>query len=134
MSASTPEEVLQDVAALRWVPIVPGIDFRLLFASGETGRWTVLFRCQPGSFFPAHKHYGAGEYFVIQGLMEYRMGSAPAGTWGYEPLGTVHEMTKFPQYTELLFTNFGPVAFLKDDGSVLAMLDHAHLEQLARAQ
>lgn len=134
MSASTPEEVLQDVAGLRWVPIVPGIDFRLLFASGETGRWTVLFRCQPGSFFPAHKHYGAGEYFVIQGLMEYRMGSAPAGTWGYEPLGTVHEMTKFPQYTELLFTNFGPVAFLKDDGSVLAMLDHAYLEQLARAQ
>jgi anti-sigma factor ChrR (cupin superfamily) len=134
MSASTPEEVLQDVAGLRWVAIVPGIDFRLLFTSGETGRWTVLFRCQPGSFFPAHKHYGAGEYFVFRGLMEYRMGTAPAGTWGYEPLGTVHEMTKFPQYTELLFTNFGPVAFLKEDGSVLAMLDHAYLEQLALAQ
>lgn len=132
MSASTPNEVMVAVGDLPWIRMIDGIDFRLLFTSGETGRWSVLFRCQPGSFFPAHKHFGAGEYFVLQGRMEYRMGSAPGGTWGYEPLGTVHEMTKFPEYTELLFTNFGPVAFLREDGSVLAMLDNAYLEQLAR--
>lgn len=131
MSAATPAEVLVSADQLAWVPIVPGIDFRLLFASGETGRWTVLFRCQPGSFFPPHRHYGAGEYFVLKGRMEYRMGVAPAGTYGYEPLGAIHEMTLFPEYTELLFTNYGPVAFLKDDGSVAAMLDQARLRQLA---
>ncbi len=131
MSAATPLEALVTVRDLPWFKIVEGIDFRLLFTSGETGRWTVMFRCQPGSSFPAHRHFGAGEYYVIEGLMEYRMGTAPAGTWGYEPLGAVHEMTKFLKYTELLFTNYGPVAFLKEDGSVLAMLDHAYLEQLA---
>ena len=131
MSASGPAEILQITSALTWIPIVEGIDYRLLFTSGETGRWTVLFRCQPGSFFPRHKHYGAGEYFVVKGRMEYRMGAADAGTYGYEPLGVTHDYTLFPEYTELLFTNFGPVAFLNGDNSVASILDHALLEQLA---
>ena len=49
------------------------------------------------------------------------MGAAPAGTYGYEPIGVIHDRTEFPEYTELLFTNFGPVAFLNDDDSVAYM-------------
>jgi anti-sigma factor ChrR (cupin superfamily) len=133
VSVPVPHEVLQDVAQLRWVRMNDGIDFRLLFTSGETGRWTVLFRCQPGSFIPRHRHYGAGEYFVVKGRMEYRMGAAPAGTYGYEPIGVIHDRTEFPEYTELLFTNFGPVAFLNDDDSVAYILDQAALNQMAAA-
>lgn len=133
MSVPVPQEVLQDVGQLRWVPMNSGIDFRLLFTSGETGRWTVLFRCQPGSFIPRHRHYGAGEYFVVKGRMEYRMGAAPAGTYGYEPIGVIHDRTEFPEYTELLFTNFGPVVFLNDDDSVASILDHALLSRMAAA-
>lgn len=128
-----PADQLIDTGALAWVPIVEGIDFRLLYTSAETGRWTVLFRAQPGSFFPAHRHYGAGEYFVLKGRMEYRAGVALAGAYGYEPLDVVHEMTTFPEYTELLFTNYGPVAFLAEDGSVSSILDHSLLSQLAAA-
>jgi anti-sigma factor ChrR (cupin superfamily) len=131
MNASVPEEVLLEVSSLRWIPMVDGIDFRLLFTSGETGRWTVLFRCQPGSFIPRHKHYGAGEYFVVKGRMEYRMGSAPAGTYGYEPLGVTHDRTTFPEYTELLFTNFGPVVFLNEDDTIASIFDHSLVERLA---
>ena len=131
MSASTPDEVLQNVDELRWVGIVPGIDFRLLYGSGETGRWTVLFRCQPGSFFPRHRHLGPGEYYVLKGRMEYRMGVAPAGTYGYEPLDVIHDHTSFPVYTELLFTNHGPVVFLSPDDSVVSVLDYAFLKGMA---
>ena len=134
---NVPGELLVPSETLPWIPIVEGIDFRLLYASPETGRWTVLFRCQGGSFFPAHRHYGAGEYFVAKGRMEYRMGAASAGTYGYEPLGVIHDMTRFPEYTELLFTNYGPVAFLNADDSVAAILDHAELrrrsDELSRA-
>ena len=133
MSAAVPQEVLQDVSQLRWIRMNSGIDFRLLFTSGETGRWTVLFRCQPGSFIPRHRHYGAGEYFVVKGRMEYRMGAAPAGTYGYEPIGVTHDRTEFPEYTELLFTNFGPVVFLNDDDSVASILDHSALSRMAAA-
>jgi anti-sigma factor ChrR (cupin superfamily) len=129
--SSGPLEILQNTAQLRWIPVVAGIDYRLLFTSRETGRWTVLFRCQPGSSFPRHKHYGAGEYFVVKGRMEYRMGTAVAGTYGYEPLGAIHELTTFPEYTELLFTNYGPVVFLNEDESVSSILDNDLLEKLA---
>jgi anti-sigma factor ChrR (cupin superfamily) len=134
MSVAIPKEVMVAVDRLTWINILPGIDFRLLFSSGETGRWTVLFRCQPGSSFPSHRHYGAAEYFVIKGRMILPLGPAPAGTYGYEPLGVLHQLTSFPEYTELLFTNYGPVAFLNEDGSVSSMLDHATLEQMVTQQ
>ena len=125
------DEILQDVNQLRWVPLAKGIEFRLLYASDETGRWTVLFRCQAGSFIPRHKHYGAGEYYVILGRMEYRMGAAPAGTYGYEPIGAIHDRTIFPEYTELLFTNHGPVVFLNEDDTVASILDQALVKKIA---
>jgi hypothetical protein len=65
----------------------------------------------------------------MKGRMEYRMGTAAAGTYGYEPLGVIHDLTLFPEYTELLFTNYGPVAFLNEDDSVSAILDHAELQR-----
>jgi anti-sigma factor ChrR (cupin superfamily) len=129
----TPDERLTLPGELPWIGLADGIDFRLLYTSRETGRWTVLLRCQPGSFFGTHKHYAAGEYFVVKGRMEYRMGAAEEGTYGYEPLGVIHDHTSFPVYTELLFTNYGPVAFLDDGGNIASILDNALLEDLAAA-
>ncbi|MEP6549261.1 MAG: 2,4'-dihydroxyacetophenone dioxygenase family protein [Gammaproteobacteria bacterium] len=126
-------EVMRDGADLEWVPVVAGIDLKRLFTSPETGRWTVLFRCQPGSFIPRHKHLGAGEYFMLKGRMDYRMGTALAGVYGYEPIGSVHDMTSFPEYTELLFTNFGPVLFLNADDSIASVLDYELVDKLATA-
>lgn len=114
-----------------WVPFGEGIAFRLFHASDETGRWTVLFRCAAGSFFGPHRHLGAGEYYVISGRMTYRMGEAGPGTYGYEPIGVVHEHTAFPEATELLFTNYGPIAFLAPDGGVATIVDAAMLRSLA---
>ena len=126
-------ELLIHCDELPWVAVVPGIDFRLLYASQETGRWTVLFRCQPGSSFPIHQHHGAGEYFVLRGRMIYRAGEATTGTSGYEPVGVIHEHTLFPEYTELYFTNYGPVAFLGENGSISLLLDHTRLIALRDA-
>lgn len=127
-------EILCNGAQLQWMPFIPGIDFKLLFTSAETGRWTVLFRCQPGSSISRHKHLGAGEYFIVKGRMEYRMGSAPEGTYGYEPIGVIHDKTSFPEYTELMFTNYGPLLFLNDDDSVRAVVDYSTIEKLATKQ
>jgi len=117
--------------ALPWHGLVDGIDFQLFYASAETGRFTVMLRCAAGSFFARHKHLGAGEYYVVKGRMEYRMGSAPAGTYGYEPLDAIHDHTAFPEYTELLFTNYGPVVFLDAEDRVSMILDHKLLTDIA---
>ena len=125
------DESLIPPASMKWVAFGEGIDFSLLYTSEETGRWAVLFRCQPGSFFGPHRHLGAGEYYVVKGRMEYRMGSAPAGTYGYEPLDAIHDHTAFPEYTELLFTNYGPVVFLDAEDRVSMILDHKLLTDIA---
>ena len=89
------DEHLTTPDMMKWAPLADGIDFTLLYSSAETGRWTVLFRAQPGSFFDV-----------------------------------IHEHTSFPEYTELLFTNYGPVAFLDEKGEVESILDHKLLENL----
>jgi hypothetical protein len=126
-----PEERLTLPGDQPWTAFQEGIDFRLLFTSAETGRFTLLLRCQAGTALPPHRHLGAGEYFVVKGRMEYRMGTAEEGSYGYEPIGVVHEQTSFPVYTELFFTNHGAIAFLDEQGGVAMILDHATLEALA---
>ena len=128
-----PEECLIAPGDKPWTAFQQGIDFQLLFTSAETGRFTLLLRCQAGSALPAHRHLGAGEYFVAKGRMEYRMGTAEEGSYGYEPIGAVHDLTSFPVYTELFFTNHGAIAFLDDQGGIAMILDHATLEALAAA-
>jgi anti-sigma factor ChrR (cupin superfamily) len=128
-------DLLIRTSELPWVSMFDGIAFRLLRASAETGVWTVVFRCEAGSSFPLHRHYGAGEYYVISGRMQYRGGDARTGDYGYEPLGAVHELTSFPERTELLFTNHGPVAFLdRQDGSVLRIVDHEAMVRFATGE
>ena len=66
--------------------------------------------------------------------MEYRAGCAVAGDYGYEPLDTVHEETKFTEYSELYYTNHGPVVFLHDNDNVTPILDRSVITQLAAVQ
>lgn len=117
---------------LPWIPMLDGIDFKLLRACEVTGAWTVYFRVAAGSSFPRHRHFGAGEYLVIKGKMVYRAGEANAGDYGYEPLGAIHQLTSFPEYTELYFTNFGPVIFMEDDDTVISILDNYSLVAMAK--
>lgn len=123
MSARLADEVLLHTDEMEWIAFGEGIDYKILRTSPETGAWTVLFRCAKGSSFAPHRHYGAGEYFLFKGAMEYRMGGARAGDYGYEPLGVFHEHTHFTEDTELWFTNYGPIAFTNPDGSVAMLLD-----------
>jgi anti-sigma factor ChrR (cupin superfamily) len=123
MTAKLYDEVKLHTSEMSWIVFSPGIDYKILRTSPETGVWTVLFRCAKGSSFPPHLHYGAGEYFLFKGAMEYRMGAARAGDYGYEPLGVYHEHTNFTEDSELLFTNYGPIAFVNEDMSVKFLLD-----------
>lgn len=121
-----------DTSTLPWLPFSEGIELKLLGSSAESGRWTIMLKCEEGSHFAKHKHYGAGEYFVLKGRMEYGDEVAVTGHYGYEPLGAVHNMTTFTQYTEMVFTNHGPIAFLNDEDTTLFILDNAYLEELAQ--
>lgn len=49
-----------------WLSFSPEIDVKVLRSSQETGHWTVLFKCAPGSAFARHEHLDAGEYRAEQ--------------------------------------------------------------------
>jgi anti-sigma factor ChrR (cupin superfamily) len=123
MSDENPADILCRSDATPWIVFIPGIDYRVLRTSAETGVWTVIFRCAKGTAFAPHFHYGAGEYLMLKGTMDYRAGIAKTGDYGYEPLGVYHESTVFTEDSELLFTNHGPVAFVNADKSILMMVD-----------
>jgi hypothetical protein len=42
------------------IEFYPGIGFKLLRATQETGHWPVLLNCAKGSSIPRHEHLGAG--------------------------------------------------------------------------
>ena len=132
MTVEMHQDVLKRVDTLPWIPMIDGIDFKLLRTSAEVGTWTVILRCEKGSSFPAHKHLGAGEYYVITGEMNYRAGTARTGDYGYEPIGVTHNGTTFTEYTELLFTNHGPVLFLDEEGNFTEALDYEAINKLAQ--
>jgi anti-sigma factor ChrR (cupin superfamily) len=121
--ATLANEYLVRTGELDWTTFSEGIEYKILRTSPETGDWTLLFRCAAGAAFPAHLHYGAGEYLMLKGTMDYRMGIARAGDYGYEPLGVYHERTNFLEDSELLFTNHGPIAFVDEDMNVTTLLD-----------
>ena len=112
-----------------WLPFCPGIDFKLLRTTQETGAWTALFKCAVGSKFDRHEHLGAGEYVMISGKMEIRGGAqnggitAYTGDYGYEPNGVIHDHTEFPEESVLYFTNNGPIRFIDENNQTVFVLD-----------
>jgi hypothetical protein len=136
MTAEARSDVYVAAEQLPWVEFSPGIAFRLLRVSAETGDWTVIFRCDAGSSFAPHRHLGPGEYLMLAGKMEVRGGAAAggvtahAGDYGYEPSGVVHDSTCFTEATRFYFTNRGPIAFIDDAGRVTDVLDWRLLLQI----
>lgn len=114
-----------------WLPMFDGIQFKPLRFSDETGAWTVIFRCEKDSFFPAHYHLGPAEFYMVTGHMVYRAGEAMAGDYGYEPVGAFHERTNFKEQTDLYFTAFGPIGFIDDDDRIETVMDHKYVRDLA---
>jgi anti-sigma factor ChrR (cupin superfamily) len=108
-----------------------GTTVRLLRYSEETGDWVLWVQMQPGATFAPHWHLGHGQYFVTRGELLYDVGSAPAGTYGYEPIGSRHSEARCEVETEYLFMGHGAVAFTDEEGAVRFILNHEYLRDLA---
>ncbi|WP_120075359.1 cupin domain-containing protein [Aurantiacibacter odishensis] len=108
-----------------------GTTIRLLRYSEESGDWVLWVEMQPGATFAPHWHLGPGEYFVTKGELIYDVGSAPAGTYGYEPIGSRHSEARCEEPTEYLFMGHGAVAFTDEDDGIRFVLNHEFLRDLS---
>jgi hypothetical protein len=132
MKPKIKEEYVQ-MDELAWKPFpeafsTGGIRWKLLHVSPEMGAWTAIFDCPKGSSFASHIHIGPGEYFLTKGCMDVRGGKAAGGDtavapgYGYESANARHDQTSFSEDSEFYMTFLGPLAFIKPDGSPVAVI------------
>jgi len=134
MTGTQPQDVLLSTGTLPWRPLGPGTWYKLLRVSEETGAWSALLKMEPGARFSPHKHFGAAEFYVLKGALEYRAGIAREGDYGYEPLGVEHGATTCSEETVITFTAYGPIIFYNEDGSVSMILDWEFVKQQAAGE
>jgi len=124
-------DVIVNIADCNEVALGTGTTIRLLRYSEETGDWVLWVCMQPGATFAPHWHLGHGQYFVTKGELIYDVGSAPAGTYGYEPIGSRHTEARCEQVTEYLFMGHGAVAFTDQNDQIRFVLNHEFLRDIA---
>lgn len=125
-------DLIVNIADARAHKLGQGTTIRLLRYSEETGDWVLWVEMEPGATFAPHWHLGHGQYFVTRGELLYDVGSAPAGTYGYEPIGSRHAEARCEVPTEYLFMGHGAVAFTDEGGAVRFILNHEFLRDLAK--
>lgn len=124
-------DLIVNIADCHEVALGTGTTIRLLRYSEETGDWVLWVSMQPGATFAPHWHLGHGQYFVTKGELIYDVGSAPVGTYGYEPIGSRHTEARCEQVTEYLFMGHGAVAFTDEDDQIRFILNHEFLRDVA---
>ncbi len=77
-----------------------GIYLHLLRRDHATGDTTVLIRMQPGCSYPAHRHTGLEEVFILQGGYRDQTGAHRAGDYILNEAGSAHHPTALEDANE----------------------------------
>ena len=84
----------------------------------KTGQWALYVHMECGARFQAHRHEGTGQFFILSGELIYDVGTAPAGTYGFEPVFAEHSDAHCVVGTEMLFLGEGAVTYFTPEGEV----------------
>ena len=112
-------DILANIHDMEWLDVGGGTKFKVLRACRKTGDWALYVNMQPGASFQAHRHQGNGEFFVTKGELIYDVGSAPVGTYGFEPIFAEHFDAHCKVETEMLFLGRGAVTYFKEDNKTV---------------
>lgn len=85
---------------------IPGIRVRRLFVDEEADRVTMLVRMDAGSAYPAHRHGGAEECYVLEGDLEI-VGKQELHAGDYQRMetGSLHPLQRTQRGCLLLVTS-----------------------------
>lgn len=112
-------DILANIHEMRWHDVGGGTAFKVLRADVKTNEWVLYVHMAPGARFQGHRHLGNGAFFVTKGELKYEVGTAPAGTYGFEPVFSEHFAAGCDVETEMLFMGQGAVAYFKDDNETI---------------
>ncbi|HEX6420125.1 MAG TPA: 2,4'-dihydroxyacetophenone dioxygenase family protein [Acidimicrobiales bacterium] len=115
---------------LPFVDLGDGSDLQLLQCDVGAGLWVIRTRFRPGYVVPTHKHTGEVFAFTLSGSWKYAEYPEvnTAGSYLYEPAGSVHTLTVPPDnagVTDVWFAIRGANLDLDEDGNVTSVIDAA---------
>ena len=105
-----------------------GVHLQALQVDVERGLWVVRTRFEPGTTIPTHKHTGPVYAVTFSGRWKYREYPEvnTAGSYLYEPAGSIHTLT-VPEdvdgLTDVWFAVHGANLDLDADGNVTSVVD-----------
>ena len=130
-----PRAVHRGESDLPFVALGDGTHLQLLQVDIPQGLWVVRTRFEPGVTVPTHKHTGPVYAVTLAGRWKYREYPEvnTAGSYLYEPAGSIHTLTVPPDQeglTDVWFAIYGANLHLDEQGNVLSVLDAAFVKQL----
>ena len=110
---------------LPWVDIGEGSLLKVLQIKEREGLWVIRNRFMPGYKVQTHKHTGPVYALTSSGAWRYQESDFvnTAGSFLYEPAGSVHTLTCVEADTQVWFHMYGANLNLDADGNVESVLD-----------
>ncbi len=125
---SIPRAIHRGQDELPFVDIGDGSTLQLLQVDVEHGLWVVRTRFNPGYLVQTHKHTGEVFAFTISGSWKYKEypDVNTAGSYLFEPAGSVHTLTvpeENTEVTDVWFAITGANLNLDGEGNVESIID-----------
>jgi hypothetical protein len=123
-----PRAIHRSEDELPFVALGDGSHLQLLQIDIEVGLWVIRTRFEPGVVVQTHKHTGAVFAFTIAGSWKYAEYPEVnrAGSYLYEPAGSIHTLTvpaENQELTDVWFAIYGANLNLAADGNVETVID-----------
>jgi len=123
-----PQALHRGEEELPFVALGDGTHLQLLQVDVEAGLWVIRTKFEPGVVVPTHKHTGEEFAFTRSGSWKYREYPEVnrAGSYLYEPAGSVHTLTvpeENDDLTDVWFAIYGANLNLDAEGNVEMVID-----------
>ena len=122
-----PEALHLGAADLPFVEIGDGNKLKVIHVDEQEGLWIVENIFQKGFDVQTHRHTGPVWGYTVSGAWKYKEYDYVnrAGSFLYEPAGSIHTLTCIEDDTQVWFHMYGVNLNLDDEGNVESVADGA---------
>ena len=125
---SIPTAIHRGEDELPFVDIGQGSTLQLLQVDIDQGLWVVRNRFAPGTTIETHKHTGEVFAFTLSGSWKYKEYPEvnTAGSYLYEPAGSIHTLTvpeENTEVTDVFFAIYGANLNMDAEGNITSVYD-----------
>ena len=128
VTETAPTAIHRGEDELPFVDLGDGTTLQLLQVDLANGVWVIRNHFAPGTTLPIHKHTGQVYAFTQRGSWHYLESPEAlntAGSYLYEPAGSVHTLQSIDDNTRVWFHMYGVNLNLAEDGSIESVADGA---------